>query len=299
MESTDIKSLIDRTQLSKHERIGEENFIACAPGTQLHDVQELVEKRLEKTLAAPKRRKGNYQASDLESFIAMSIRWRTKAALIELSESYGQTSVSAKMLTRFNPAPEGEDPTKAGWGDDTITYQFPIGDQIKLWLANNGKAMNQAAFAAFLEDNSPDLAPPLSKAEVMELPPLPPVPIKFANPAEVITVAHHLQVNVAETYQVSNKLESGEVELMYKVENSTSAKGKGKVVVPPWFLICVPAFQGDVPRFFAVRLRYRAKDGQVEFFYELYRPADVFRKTVTFNSALAQLKVNIPLYRVV
>lgn len=305
MEITDFKALIDRTRMAEAFNLQtslsetKHDFLVTAPDTELHDIQAIVEARLEKDLPAPKRRKVWYQAADLPSFVSLTNRWKTSSAIILVRADYKDNSVSAQMRTVFNPAPAGADPKAAGHADDVVDYFFPIGDQIKVWLENNKKPMSQADFAAFLEDNGPDLAIAPAKTSELDLPSLPQGGVKFSDPAEVATVARNLQINSTESYTAANKLESGEMELSFSVQHtSTTAKGKGKVIVPPWFLIRVPAFQDDQPRFFAVRLRYRAQSGSVVFFYELWRPADVFRKTVDINAEATVKETELPLYRV-
>lgn len=107
------------------------------------------------------------------------------------------------------------------------------------WHELNGKWLDQAEFARYLEEYIGEVVSP-SQADLLE-------------------IANDLQIKTDIQAAKSTRLDSGAVQINY-VEN-TDARTKGNVTIPQKITIACPMFFGEEAIRFNAFLRYRAKPG--------------------------------------
>lgn len=150
------------------------------------------------------------------------------------------------------------------WKKHRATYACPLSVEWQTWENKNGVQMKQADFAAFIEDNLPDVIRPIG--------------------AEFLEVARSLEAKKNVKFASSVRLDNGQSELSYE-EDIKGTSAKGRLEIPQSFTILIPVFINDTPVTIDARLRYRINDGALVMWYDLHRPhivlQDAFKRIVT------------------
>lgn len=136
----------------------------------------------------------------------------------------------------------------ARYGKHTVTLALRHTEEWGKWTNNNGKPMEQADFAEFIEDNAPDVIEP-SAAAMYEF-------------------ATTLQATTNVDFKQSVDLQSGEVQLRYE-ETINGKFGKGETRIPRTFKISIGVYEGQDPIQMEARIRFRNKGGKLTFWYQL------------------------------
>ena len=214
---------------------------------------------IEKYRTAPERRKGTAKVTTLQSFIDLVNRHKDAHSAIFGKTEWPQPALRAVIdYHQTDGAPR--------FGQHHVVYEFPLTDEFRAWIKGNGAAMEQAEFAAFLEEHAAELAAPFDgeKSEFELL-----FKEKFATPADLIALSRNLEIHVGAKVKRAERLASGERTVEF-VEEHLNGKGE-RVDIPGIFMVAVPAFvDGDNVRIPA-RLRYRVMGGGIKWFYQLYR----------------------------
>ncbi len=143
----------------------------------------------------------------------------------------------------------------AGWQDHSAKYSCPLSPEWKTWTASSGKQMSQADFAAFIENNLPDIA---------KLP-----------AADMLEISRSLEAKKKVNFASGIRLSNGQNELTYEEEITGTAQ-KGQLNVPEEFTIGIAVLEGGVSYAVQARLRYRIADsGKLTMWFELIRPHKV------------------------
>lgn len=235
----------------------------------------------------PARKTGTARTTTLESFIDLSKRHRTEASVLFADTDWKNPSLTT--VVDYHPA-EGE----ADNGKHRVHYQFPLSEEWQAWVGLNGKAMDQATFAEFIEDRIGEIAAPHEDEETYW-----PQKLggKVAYPNEMITLSRGLKV-FAETRVVNAvTIQSGEGQVSFEEEHRDE-KGN-KLIVPSIFIIQLPPFFRGEPIRVPVRLRYRVKpgEGKVIWLYQLYRPDTFITEEVMRAMEKASDDINVPAYQ--
>jgi len=205
---------------------------------------------LGKLLPRPQRASGSVALHDTASFNSYVNRMKAGAdPLIYCTADFATGAV--RFTAVFN---EHGDSTLAGWRDARAVYQIRASEEWKRWNGHNAKPLGQVEFATFLEDNLRDIT-------VVE---------GFPTGPQMLEMALQMEVNQDARFKSSIRLQSGGTELAY-VDQEDDATLK-KMRVFERFAIGVPPFFNGQPYQVTARLRYRAKEGRVSFWYELVRP---------------------------
>lgn len=224
-------------------------------GGSLSAFKDLIDKHRQE----PARRLGTAHTTTLQSFIDLVDRHKDEGSVVFAKTAWPEPALTA-VIDYHDLA------RTPRWGNHRIRYTFPVTDEFKVWIEKNGKAMEQADFAAFLEEHAAELsaAYPPEAAEYESL-----FKEKFATPADLIALSRSLEVFVGARVKRQERLSSGERTVEF-VEEHTTPKGE-KVEIPGIFMVSVPAFvDGETIRIPA-RLRYRIQGGEILWFYQLYR----------------------------
>lgn len=144
----------------------------------------------------------------------------------------------------------------AKWCGHVAVYACPKSKEWEIWSGSNGKRMNQAQFAEFIEDNYPDVVKP--------------------SHAEMIQVSTNLSAKKSVQFSQATRLDNGQSQLVYQeeVKGSVETKG-GSLKVPDGFTLKLPVFLGGPAYQIDARLRYRIDDGKLQIWYDLHRPHKV------------------------
>lgn len=223
---------------------------------------------LDQYRTAPERRKGTARLVDLDSFIALVNRFKdADSAIWGLPDS---TSPSLTCVFDYHRATADGSPR---FGEHRAVYAFPLSDEWKKWATNDGEKMSQRDFAEFVEGRVRDIANPTgvagAAAEDAKA-----LGVDLAPASRIVEVARGLMVRVKSEVAGSVALSSGEVEIKYSTQHQDE---RGQPLrVPSAFLIGIPVFQGGDLYPIVVRLRYRADQPPITWFYELYGTERVF-----------------------
>lgn len=140
------------------------------------------------------------------------------------------------------------DDKTARFGKHTLTLMLRHTEEWQKWTKSNGKAMEQAEFAEFLEENAPDIVEP-SAAAMLEM-------------------ATTLQATTDVQFKKAVNLQSGEVQLRYE-ENINGRFGKGEAVIPKSFKISIPVYDGQDAVQIEAMFRFRIRGEKLSLWYQL------------------------------
>lgn len=209
----------------------------------------------------PTRKRGTVNLHDADSFIATVKRYGSLVnSLVYVDADYAAQKVSATAV--FNE--HGEEAHETGWRDHRAVFTPRFTEEWKRWLGANGKAMEQAEFAFFLEANLGDIVQPTG-GEVLEF---------------VTTLQDTRQV----TYGRAVNLANGMVQLEFTEKGDDATKGKLEIFRK--FTLGLRPFAGGQPYSVEALLRYRIdrNSGAVKFWFDLQRAdrvlEDACRETV-------------------
>lgn len=225
-------------------------FVVVPPGYQTQDV--------EKMMPMPIRKRATVTMLDAPSFI----EYVNKHGCQDETVVYADVDYEAGkygLLAVINDHGE-TDPT---WRDHRATL-LPIQSlEWKRWKGADARAMPQADFAAFLEDNLSDIA------TVAGMP----------TGKDMLEMALAFEANSDKRFKKKLDLQGGGAHLEYvdQADEATSTKMR----FFERFTIGIPVFQGATDGYhIEARLKFRMSGGDLRFWYELVRPDRVFMTAV-------------------
>ncbi len=140
------------------------------------------------------------------------------------------------------------------WRRHTAEYIPRHSVEWKTWAEANGKPRAQGDFAAWIEDQLPDIA---------SVPGLP-------TGADMLKLATDFEVRQEMSIKSAVRLQDGGVRLNYIADSDTGTVSQLEVFNR--FAIGIPVYWGCDRYQLEAKLRYRAKEGKVAFWFELVRP---------------------------
>lgn len=213
----------------------------------------------------PSAKRGTATALTLASFIDLVNRHKLPHSAVFADSNWRKPAFQA--VIDYHAASIEDDPCQPENLKHRIRYEFPLSEEWKAWVANDGEKMSQLDFAIFLENRIRELSSP-TDAERIELER--DFATRVATPSELIQLSRGLQVNVDAVVKAAHTLQTGEGSIQWE-ETHKDASG-APVKVPGVFVLSVaPFFMGEKVRI-PVRLRYRPGNGRITWFYEIYRP---------------------------
>lgn len=250
----------------------------------VHDLREY----LDKYLPRPERRKGTAILADLPSLIA-----HTKRFASEHSALFCDPTVP-KILAVLDYHEKGAGGAPS-WGQHRALYQFPLSDEWKKWTGRNAKPMAQGEFAQFIEDRITDISDP-SQATTAEAfkPLLALLGTTFASPSKLLELSRGLSVRESARVKSAVNLATGEGTVHF--DTALADDDGAPLRVPGAFLLAIPIFRNGVGYRLAARLRFRAKDGAVSWWYELHGAEAQFDVAIAEACKLAADGTGLPLY---
>ncbi|CAH1671841.1 DUF2303 family protein [Chelatococcus asaccharovorans] len=239
---------------------------------------------IERYRTNPDRRRGTARVTTLRAFVDLVNRHKDDGSVIFARTEWPEPGLTAVIdyHTRDNHPRHGE---------HRVQYPYPVTQEFKAWIGNNGKQLSQADFAEFLEERAPDLAEP-TDIEIDRYTKL--FKTRVASPNEVFDLARGLSVSVDMKVANHVKIQSGESAIVFS-EQHTNDKGE-PIVVPGLFILQVPAFiDGEAVRI-PVRLRYRVKGGDIVWAYALYQWEQVLRDRVKLDLEQVEFDTKLPVF---
>lgn len=203
---------------------------------------------IEKAGPAPTRKHGTVHLGDVGSFIAYV---REQADPLSC---YIFADPDTRTLTAVLNENSSADAEAAGWRDFRAVCKAELSREFAGWLRNDKTAMEQEAFAIFLEDNIADIVEPSGET--------------------MMAVALTLEAKTEVSFSSARRLDNGQVQLSYS-ENIDARAAAGAVEIPREFAIGVRLFKNGDAYKVKARLKYRLASGKVKFWYELDRPENV------------------------
>lgn len=219
---------------------GDATFAVLPDGYSLQDVTAAIEK------AAPHRNRhqGTVMLGDVDSLLAYCADQNCK------DTGYIYADPDARSITAvFN---DQRDAHHSGWRDHRAHFTAQLTPECKKWLEHNAKAMGQAEFAEFIEDNFSDL--------------------NGQDAQTLLNVATTIQAATGINFSSARRLQDGQVQLTYNEIIDAKAGADGALKIPQTFTLGLRIFKNGEGYKLTARLKYRLASGGVKFWYELERP---------------------------
>ncbi|MCL2777745.1 MAG: YfdQ family protein [Polyangiaceae bacterium] len=262
--------------------------IVLSEGLRIESMKEF----FDEYLAKPERRKGTANFDDLDSFIAHAKRFADTGSAIFADRGLLRTPRLTSVID-YHWAGHEKD-TDPRFGGHRGIYSFPLSTEWTAWKEADGKALDQAAFASFLEDRLLDVVGDPSNASSSAKAFADALNVTFAPAWRLLELSRGLSVRVGSSVRNAQNLQTGEVQVNFVTEHQDETGGPLKV--PSAFIVAIPVFrQGDKYEIPA-RLRYRIKDGKISWFYELHGVDKVFDHAFREACTKAQTETNLPLF---
>lgn len=250
MEVTDFKAAFDAGLAQSEIRTGHGGtpFVVTPDGSAIRDLESL--------LPNPKRKRGTVTLHEVESFVSYVNRHKT----VDSTMLYGTVpNITKTVITAvFND--HGDQPADAGWRDHRAMFTPKLTTEAARWNDNNKKQMSQADFAAFLEENLPNIIAP--------------------DGAQVLEVARRLEATTTVQFASATRLDNGNTALKYEEATEARVGEKGELLVPTQFKIGIVLFEGGPGYELAARLKYRLNGKTLVLWYELVNPHLVIKDAV-------------------
>lgn len=259
-------------------------FVAVPQGRHL----ESIKKFIDEYRTAPERRQGTASFSDLDSFIAHAKRFADADSALfanPLGSSPTLTSVLDYHCATAKGAPR--------FGKHRGLYEFPLSDEWKAWRGKHSQGMNQATFAEFLEEHLIDVLDPAVAGETAKAL-AGTLGVTFATPAKLLELSRGLSIRVGSTLKSASNLQTGEMQVQFESAH-TDERGT-PLKVPGAFVVGIAVFKNGAPYQLPVRLRYRLKNNELFWFFELYRHDAVFDHAFKESCAKARAGTGLPLF---
>lgn len=289
MNTTDPKSenqaIIDYVSTHGDARLIDIDGVTAAvvpSGASIKSVKALRDEYLTK----PERLKGKAKLTTLVSFIAHVNRFKDEGSAIF-------ASVGDKPWL-FAVYDYNEGPSAPRFGGHVAEYMFPLSREWAAWMAVDGKPMEQAAFAAWIEDHAADVVPPTIPQAASAVEMLRAVEITPGTPTQVLTFSRGIDVRVESNVVNQVSLPTGGRRLVFD-ESIKGAAGE-PLEVPGGFIVALPLFDGGDHYALPVRLRLRVEKGRVLWTIAVLRAADVLRDAVTAAAEQVRATTALPLF---
>jgi len=213
---------------------------------------------LEQFLPLPVRKRGSIIVADSRSFVI----YMNKHKEPDASMIYADID-SEKSRCVLVGVIDDHSKDNAQWRDHSCTFTPKLAVEWTRWIGKNKSVMSQADFAAWLEDNLPDVA------AVEGMP----------TGADILGMALAFEATYDKRLKSKTNLQSGGIQFEFVDDEAKDTRTTMKAFER--FTIGIPVFDGSTSAYpIEARIKYRVADGAVKFWYELIRPDRVFKAAV-------------------
>jgi uncharacterized protein YfdQ (DUF2303 family) len=234
----------------------------------------------------PARKTGTANVQTFDSFCTLTNRHKTDDSAI-----FADMDWRKPAFTTVVDYHELQNGGKADNGKHRIHYAFPLSEEWKKWMEMNSQTMKQQDFAWFLEDRILEVSSPTEEDKALYETQF---GTKIALASQLVELSRGLNVRVDSKVKNAQTLNSGEATIQFE-ETHTDAAGQPLKVPGLFMLYIAPFFMGDKVRV-PVRLRYRVKDGNIFWFYDIYRPDLVITEFVRGALFEAERLTSLPTF---
>lgn len=223
--------------------------------TKLRQDERIEQHDLEHHLDRPRRPRGHARVYDPSDF----------AGVVNRLADPDHTTVWADVFagTMTGVINDHADWVDSGWRDHTVTLTLQGDEDWVRWHALDGKGVDQATFAEFVEDVSHTIVRP-DAATMLEV-------------ATTMSATRNVQ------FKQGTRLQTGDVQLTCVETTNAQAGAEGNVEIPEKIVVLIAPWLGVEPVELTARLRWRIRQGQLAIGYQLLR-SDIARR-----DAFAQL----------
>jgi uncharacterized protein YfdQ (DUF2303 family) len=247
---------------------------------------ESIKKFCDEYLTKPERLKGKAKLETLASFIAHIKRFKDAGSAL-----FAHVGDKPWLFAVYD---YNQGPGAPRFGGHVAEYMFPISREWAVWMAIDGKSMEQGAFAAWIEDHAADVVVPTLPEVAAAVEALRAVEITPGTPTQILTFSRGIDVRVESNVVNRVSLPTGGQKLVFD-ESIKGAAGE-PLDVPGGFIIAIPIFDGGGHYALPVRLRLRVEKGRVLWSIAILRAADVLRDAVTAAAEKARTDADVPLF---
>ena len=239
--------------------------VALPPGWKLETCDD--DSRL---LDSPRRKIAKSRLNTTESFIQYAGMHRNSNTTLWCIADYPKAKLSfTAIIDDFGVLADD-----TSWREHLAIYVPELSAEWKTFSDNNRKAMTQAEFAVFIEDNLSEIVSSEGKP----------------SGAQMLEMALNFEAKQEMKFKSSIRLASGGVQFNYIEDDD--AQTLSKMTVFNEFSLGLPVFWGGDKYQLNARMRYRCLQGNLTFWYELIRPEKVMEAaTVT---VIDQIKAAVP-----
>lgn len=204
----------------------------------------------EEYMPVPARKYATVSFTDADSFIDYVKRHGSLAVSTVWGKvDYKKGEVSfISILNDHGDAKDAQD-----WRDHQAKFSPAFSEEWNRWFKKDKQALSQADFAAFIEENLQD---------VRSIDGSP-------SGTQMLEMATAFEANQDLRFKSSIRLQNGAVQLNFS-ENDDAATLQ-KMQIFERFTVGIPVFWSGDAYQMSARLRYRARDGKVSFWFELIR----------------------------
>lgn len=239
---------------------GQRYAVAVPAGAQV----QVIDLDLDEFRETPRRVKGRYTVITHESLL----KYLDKHSLTS-TELWADLD-NLRVTAVINAHQGAGDP--AGWEDHRAVLQLTKTPAWQAWAGINGKLLPQVDFAEFIEQRLVDFVTP--------------------DGATVLELAQSFQASKAGRFESSQRLSSGETNLVWKEDVQATAGKSGRIAIPDVLELALIPFHGGAAYKVRARLRYRINDGRLVLGVTLERPEDVLRDA--FDEVVKVIAEGVP-----
>lgn len=120
--------------------------------------------------------------------------------------------------------------------------------------------------------------------------------IRFGSVQRLLQMARTIEITVGQKAREGYDNKTGQRTVMFEEEHQTSNGAGMKVIVPDFFLLNVPVWEGETAQLVPVRLQYRHVKGQFAWFLTLVEWRRVIRFAVRTEAERAREETGLPLF---
>ena len=268
-ETENIAETIAREIKTPIEICREEHIkrIATPPGWNVIEYND------EKLLEYPTRIKGNVVTDDTDSFINYVMRHKdNKSSTVYCNANYENNTINFTSVIDDNYF---DFPM---WRDHTVSFTPTTSVEYRLWTENNNKLMSQFEFASFIESNLDDIA------SVENMP----------TGGQLLDMALQFEASQDMRLKSHIRLQNGGVQMQF-VQNDDDATIT-RMTMFDKLAVGIPVFWNSEHYQINARLRYRVREGQAKFWFELIKPEKVFEAACETIISRIQNETGLPFF---
>jgi uncharacterized protein YfdQ (DUF2303 family) len=208
-------------------------------------------------MPAPTHMIARRHVTDAESFLAYYARFADERSIIMCNVDKGE------FVATF----DYHAPGKPAFQDHSLHYTCQQTQEWKTWNERSSKRMSQIEFAFFLEQNAREIVQPEG--------------------ATILEIALTLTAKTNLSFKSGKRLADGQTQFRYEEELEGKAGANGDITIPDKIKLGLRVFEGCAPYEIDALFRWRLKDGDLTFWFDLVRPH------VTYRAALDDVYTRI------